>query len=284
MHSALSSKTHAPAGTAQVMGTPFVWVDAFTQSVFGGNPAAVCALETWLPDDRMQTMARQHGLSETAFLVRQPDGRWHIRWFTPAHEVDLCGHATLASAHVLFTQLSPKLQTVTFASRSGDLHVKRLDDGRLELDFPALDVTPVSNPTLTAALATALGVTPTQVFRTRDDLLAVFENAAQVRALAPQMAQVAALDARAVMATAPGDDGADFVSRFFAPRFGIPEDAVTGSAHCALAPLWAARLGRTQLVARQLSARGGQLWCDVRGPRVGIAGHAVTYLTGNVTF
>ncbi|WP_224364946.1 PhzF family phenazine biosynthesis protein [Hyalangium versicolor] len=251
-------------------------VDAFTSRVFGGNPAAVVPLEAWLPDETMQGIALENNLSETAFFVKEDSG-WRVRWFTPAQEVDLCGHATLAAAHVLFQHVSPGMERVEFASRSGPLVVTREGEW-LVMDFPARPPQPFSPP---PALAEALGATPREVQVSRD-WVAVFDSEAQVRALRPDMARLASLDVFAVTATAPGTD-VDFVSRFFAPRAGVPEDPVTGSAHCSLVPYWAKRLGKTRLMARQVSARGGELRCEEKGERVLIAGHAVLYLEGHIT-
>jgi PhzF family phenazine biosynthesis protein len=252
-------------------------VDAFASRVFGGNPAAVVPLETWLPDVTLQSIANENNLAETAFFVGT-DGRYRIRWMTPTSEVDLCGHATLASAWVVFNVLEPGRREVAFASNSGALSV-RAEGERLALDFPSRRPEPVPADALDA-VAAALGRRPSQLLASRD-YLAVFEAEADVRALAPDMARVAALDRMAVIATAPGAD-CDFVSRFFAPQVGVPEDPVTGSAHCTLVPYWAARLGRAGLFARQVSARGGELWCEDRGERVSIAGQAALYLTGTI--
>lgn len=256
------------------------WVDAFTDRVFAGNPAAVVPLDAWIPDALMQSVAAENGLSETVFFVRETDGgegAYAIRWFTPAAEIDLCGHATLASAHVLFTRLAPGLARVRFSSRSGPLDVER-DGGRIVLDFPSLPAEPCPAP---EGLAEALGREPSAVLRARA-LLAVFDDAAAVRALAPDMARLAAFPKVIVTAPAAPDDGCDFVSRFFAPALGVPEDPVTGSAHCTLVPYWAQRLGRTQFHARQVSRRGGELWCEDRGDRVRMGGRAVTYMTGEI--
>jgi PhzF family phenazine biosynthesis protein len=262
------------------MNPPFFWIDAFTDRVFAGNPAGVVPLERWLPDEVMQRIAFENGLSETAFFVRTGPGEFHLRWFTPATEVDLCGHATLASAHVLFRELGQPGNTVTFASRSGALPVRRQADDKLELDFPARPTTePGEAP---PALLRGLGLAPERIFRAPSRWLCVYPLPADVRNLQPDHALLAQVTPGRILVTAPGDGDCDFVSRFFAPDVGVPEDPVTGSAHCTLAPYWAARLGRTQLHARQVSARGGELWCELRGDRVGIAGRAVTYLRGTL--
>jgi PhzF family phenazine biosynthesis protein len=255
---------------------PLYQVDAFTSRVFGGNPAAVCPLEAWLPDAQLQAIALENNLSETAFFVKEPSG-WHLRWFTPTTEVDLCGHATLGAAYVLFHHLRPGLERVEFASRSGPLVVTR-DGDWLALDFPSRPPRPCAPP---AGLAEALGATPRETLAARD-LIAVFDSEAQVRALKPDMAKLAALEFFSVVPTAPGTD-ADFVSRFFGPRVGVPEDPVTGSSHCSLIPYWAQRLGKTSLFARQVSARGGELKCELQGERVRIAGRGVLYLEGQIT-
>ena len=253
------------------------WADAFTDKVFSGNPAAIVPLDHWLPDAIMQRIAFENGLAETAFFVPANEGRYHLRWFTPAVEVDLCGHATLASTFVLFTQLGFAGDTVTFDSRSGPLTVARRSNGLIELDFPSRPAQPRG---ICPPLNHALGAAPEHVAQARDTLC-VFACEEDVRALRPDFAALALHDAYAVIATAPGRD-CDFVSRFFAPRAGINEDPVTGSAHCTLVPYWAGRLGKTKLHARQVSARGGELWCELRGDRVGIAGRAVLYLRGEI--
>jgi len=251
-------------------------VDAFSSRVFAGNPAAVVPLESWLDDATLQAIASENNLSETAFLVRGSSG-YEIRWMTPAAEVDLCGHATLASAWVLFHELDPGRTEVTFQSKSGPLSVVARGD-RLALDFPSRPAEPA--PKLVEPLGEALGSLPSAALASRD-LMAVYEREEDVRSLRPDMEKVAAFDCTGVIATAPGD-GCEFVSRFFAPAFGIPEDPVTGSAHCTLVPYWAERLGETLLHARQISARGGDLYCELRGDRVEIAGHAVKYLDGTI--
>jgi PhzF family phenazine biosynthesis protein len=251
-------------------------VDAFASRVFAGNPAAVVPLERWLDDRTLQAIATENNLSETAFIVGEK-GDYHIRWLTPTDEVDLCGHATLASAWVVFHELERGRTEVSFRSQSGPLRVTAGGD-RLALDFPSRPPEP-ADATL-EALARALGARPQAALSSRD-AMAVYASEAEVRALAPDLAAVAALDRLGAIATAPGRD-CDFVSRFFAPSMGIPEDPVTGSAHCTLVPYWAKRLGKTRLFARQVSARGGELWCEDRGDRVSIAGHCVKYLEGTI--
>lgn len=250
-------------------------VDAFATEVFRGNPAAVMPLRRWFDDERLQALAVENNLSETAFLV--PHGEdFELRWFTPAAEIDLCGHATLASAFVLFTRLQPGRERVTFHTRSGPLTVER-EGERLVMDFPARPATPCEAPD---GLAKALGRAPAAVLRARD-LLAVYEREDEVRGLVPDFTAILALGVHGVIVTAPGGD-VDFVSRFFAPKMGVPEDPVTGSAHCTLAPYWAERLGRTTLRARQVSKRTGEVACELRGDRVRLGGGAVLYLEGTV--
>jgi PhzF family phenazine biosynthesis protein len=257
---------------------PCFQVDAFTRRPFAGNPAGVMPLEAWLPEATMQAVAAENAVAETAFFVRRADGDYDLRWFTPEVEVDLCGHATLASAFIVFDRLEPDRRAVRFHTRSGPLAVER-DGDALAMDLPARPPAPADDAV--AAVAAALGQRPAAVLRSRD-LLAVFEHADQVRGLAPDMAKVAALDTFAVIATAPGGDGVDFVSRFFAPAKGVPEDPVTGSAHATLVPYWAERLGKTRLRARQVSRRGGDLACELRGDRVQLTGHAILVKTGAV--
>ncbi len=255
------------------MRLPLFQIDAFTQRAFAGNPAAVMLLPAWLPDPILQSIALENALSETAFFVREGEG-FRIRWFTPACEVDLCGHATLASAFVLFTELEPGRAEVTFASASGPLSVRRRED-LLVLDFPSRPPQPLGP---VPGLGEALGAEPRELWKARD-IVAVLESEAQVRTLRPDMVRLAAIDAFAVIVTAPGEQ-ADFVSRFFAPRKGVPEDPVTGSAHTTLVPFWAQRLGRSRLRALQVGPRGGELFCEDRGERVDIAGRAVKVLEG----
>ncbi len=251
-------------------------IDAFASRAFTGNPAAVVPLDRWLPDATMQAIAAENNLSETAFFVGEK-GYFQIRWMTPTDEVDLCGHATLASAWVVFHEIEDGRTEVHFRSKSGPLRVTA-DGDRLALDFPSRPPEPADASS--AALAEALRARPRAVFASRD-YMAVFESEEEVRALNPDVARVAALDRMAVIATAPGRD-CDFVSRFFVPSLGIPEDPVTGSAHCTLVPYWSQRLGKTSLFARQVSARGGELWCENRGERVSIAGRCVKYLEGTI--
>lgn len=251
-------------------------VDAFTSELFKGNPAGVCILEgEWLPADLMQRIAAENNLSETAFIL--PQGRsFGLRWFTPALEIDLCGHATLASAFVLFTEYKWREQRVEFESKSGALSVARKGT-MLELDFPSRPGQPTEGP---QGLVDGLGHKPTKVLKARD-WMAVYESMEDVLAIKPDFKLLAGLPGGKVIVTAPGTD-VDFVSRFFAPGAGVDEDPVTGSAHCTLIPYWAARLGKTNLRARQVSARGGELFCELRGDRVGIGGHAVLYSSGQL--
>jgi len=260
------------------MQLPLHQVDAFASQVFRGNPAAVCPLDAWLPDSLLQAIALENNLSETAFLVPGGPGGadYELRWFTPVSEVDLCGHATLAAAHVVRAHLRPGLDAVRFHSpQSGALAVEP-DGERLALDFPARPGEPCDVP---EDLVRGLGRTPREVLAA-PYTMAVLDREEDVRGVEPDFAALARVD-RAVLITAPGRD-CDFVSRFFAPGYGIPEDPVTGSAHCTLVPYWSARLGREQLFARQVSARGGELWCQDRGARTRIAGHAVEYLVGRI--
>jgi len=258
------------------MKIPFYQVDAFTDHVFGGNPAAVCLLDQWPEDETMQAIAAENNLSETAFLVGS-GADYDLRWFTPALEIDLCGHATLASAYVIFTFLEPDLPTVRFQTASGELRVGR-DADLLVMDFPARPADPAGS---VAGLAEALGAAPAEVYGARD-IMAVFATEAEVRTMAPNFAALERIkDAFAVIVTAPGEE-VDFVSRFFAPNAGIPEDPVTGSAHCTLVPYWSTRLAKRKLHALQVSARGGELFCEDRGERVSLAGRAVLFAQGEL--
>jgi PhzF family phenazine biosynthesis protein len=262
------------------MAIPLLQVDAFTDRPFHGNPAAVCLLDAPRDDAWMQSVAAEMNLAETAFVVPL-DGGFGLRWFTPTVEVDLCGHATLATAHALWeTGRLAADRDALFDTRSGRLIASRRD-GLIELDFPS---TPAdAAPAFITNLAEALGASPAWAGRSIFDLMAVFGTAADVRALVPDMVRLAELPARGIIATAPADDGVhDFVSRFFAPASGVPEDPVTGSAHCALTPYWADRLGRTRLLGYQASARGGTVRVEQAGTRVRLAGHAVTVFTAEL--
>jgi PhzF family phenazine biosynthesis protein len=258
------------------MRLPIYQVDAFTENLFGGNPAAVVPLTNWLPSGLMQQIASENNLSETAFFI--PDGPdFHIRWFTPGTEVALCGHATLATAHVLFQHMQYQQESIHFHSKSGVLRVYQ-SNNKLVLDFPTDAVYEIeSDP----ALSDALGVSPLKSFRGRDDVLLVFKNEEQIHSMQPDFGLLARCEARGVIVSAPGD-ACDFVSRFFGPRVGINEDPVTGSAHTLLAPYWAKQLGKTELSAIQLSNRRGILHCSLRGDRIHIAGSAVSYLVGEI--
>jgi PhzF family phenazine biosynthesis protein len=260
------------------MRLPIYQVDAFTDRLFGGNPAAVVPLEGWLPDDTLLSIAAENNLAETAFFVRDGDG-WAIRWFTPVVEVDLCGHATLATAFVIATILEPGRKDILFNTRRAGPLTVTCEGERYTLDFPSRPPQPVVTPH--PDLIAGLGIEPVAVLAERDYLV-VYEDAATVAALRPDLTKLAGVDRFAVCVTAPGEGGVDFVSRFFAPAEGIPEDPVTGSAHCTLIPYWAERLGKTQLSARQISKRGGTLACELAGDRVKIGGQAVLYLEGGI--
>lgn len=263
------------------MSTPITWVDAFTDEPFAGNPAAICVLPGAAPEPWMQAIARELGLSETAFVHRE-GADWRLRWFTPTAEVDLCGHATLAAAHVLWSRDHvPAGSAIVFHTKSGPLHA-RARDSWIELDFPAEPAIAEEPP---ADLLDALGLgRAIWIGRNRLDWLVVLDREADVRGLAPDFARLKAIPARGVIVTAAADPGTswDFVSRYFAPAFGIDEDPVTGSAHCCLAPYWGERWGKTSLVGRQVSARGGTVMVERRGPRIALSGRAVTVLHGEL--
>lgn len=260
------------------MEIPIFQVDAFSPRVFSGNPAAVCPLDTWPPDSVLQAIAAENNLAETAFFTRN-DGRFHLRWFTPACEVDLCGHATLATAYVLLHELGEKSPLLRFDTKSGELTVSCQGD-RLALDFPSR---PPQIIDVDERLVTALGgPEPIEILGARDYLVR-YETEEQVRRLAPDMEGLKTIDRFAFIVTAPGSD-CDFVSRFFAPAKGIPEDPVTGSAHCTLIPYWAQQLCKTEFFARQISPRGGELFCKLLNNRVEIAGHAALFLKGTIKY
>lgn len=290
-------------------------IDAFTSRVFGGNPAAVVPLDAWLDDAVMQAIAAENNLSETAFFVpagapadagaatgagasvgagaamgaaaaaqpaaaKEPSGRYALRWFSPTVEVKLCGHATLATAHLLFTKLDPALREVRFETASGELGVAREGD-RLVLDFPRWQLRRLEG--VPEALEEGVGLPPEQVFitSTNDNLFALFASESEVRALEPDMRRLAELHPAGVVATARGTRS-DCVCRYFAPSYGIPEDPGTGSIHCGLAPFWSGELGKSRIHSLQLSKRGAELWCEVEPSRTRIAGRAVTYLEGSI--
>jgi PhzF family phenazine biosynthesis protein len=257
---------------------PIYIVDTFTKKRFSGNPAAVCPLSEWLDDDLLQSIASENNLSETAFFVKKGDF-YELRWFTPVVEVNLCGHATLASAHVLFQHLNYQNSKIIFQTKSGKLLIKRTQELYI-MDFPAIYATPQKSIKL---LEQCLRATPTEVLMGGEFYLAVFKNAAEIKKLDPDFVLMNKLE-KAVIATSKGSGEVDFVSRFFAPNFGIPEDPVTGSAHSALVPFWSGQLGKTTFYAQQLSKRGGELYCEYQGDRIIIGGKAITYSIGQIFF
>ena len=259
---------------------PIYQVDAFADAVFAGNPAAVCPLQAWLPDDRLQAIASENNLSETAFYVvsEREDADFDLRWFTPASEVPLCGHATLATAHVLLEVLGHPSDRIVFATRESGLLTVARSGNHLQMDFPTW---PLSPGEITEAKVAAIGARPTKLLSGTYDV-AVFETAEEVAALDPDMSALVREWDFALVCTAPGPDGLDFVSRMFVPAHGIPEDPVTGSAHCLLIPYWAEQLGKTEMVARQISKRGGTLHCALKDDRVTIAGSSALFLTGTI--
>lgn len=251
-------------------------VDAFAKRRFAGNPAAVMPMDSFPDDSLMQAIAAENNLAETAFLV--PDGDdYRLRWFTPTVEVPLCGHATLASAAVVMERLEPGRSSVTFHSASGPLIIRRADTGYI-MDFPVRLSERVDIP---PALAEALGVAPIEVYANEFNYLVLLESAKVLRQLAPDMPAIARLDRTGVIVTAPGDEGYDFISRYFAPAKGIPEDPVTGGAHTMLTPYWAKRLGKTEFRAFQASPRGGEIICRLLGDRIEMEGSCVFYLEGH---
>jgi predicted PhzF superfamily epimerase YddE/YHI9 len=270
-------------GMMKSMATPLFHVDAFTATPFAGNPAAVCPLESWLDDATLRSVAAENNLSETAYLVRRADD-YELRWFTPQCEVKLCGHATLAAAFVVLNHLQQERDLVKFETRwSGTLTVGR-DGDRLAMDFPVLR--PWICAERPADLLRGLGgaASPSSVLQIEDNYFVVYESEKDVRRVRPEFAALERLHPAGVAITAPGNDvEVDFVSRYFAPSYGIPEDPVTGSIHCSLTPYWAERLGKTQLHARQVSSRGGELWCEVAGARTIIKGNAVLTLQGTLS-
>lgn len=258
---------------------PIYQIDAFSEHRFGGNPAAVVPLQQWLDDALLQAIAAENNLSETAFLLAQDSDHYALRWFTPNSEVELCGHATLASAWYLFECTDTAAETLHFATRSGVLKARRSETG-IEIDLPARqsDI----DDSLMQPISAALGCRPSQT-RRGANAIALFESQAQIEALQPDMAAVAALHPLGLLVSAPGDEH-DFVSRYFAPSYGIDEDPVTGSAHADLMPIWSERLGRSQLRARQLSGRGGELHCRLQQDRVFLSGQCALYMSGQIRF
>jgi PhzF family phenazine biosynthesis protein len=257
--------------------SPIFQIDAFASQLFAGNPAAVMPMKRFPDEATMQAVAAENNLAETAFLIPEKND-YRLRWFTPATEVPLCGHATLASAAVVMERLEPGRTSVTFHTASGPLMVKRIN-GRYVMDFPARPSEPVLAPT---GLTKALGMIPVEVFANVFNYMAVLETPRALRDLVPDMAAIAKLDRPGLIVTAPGDGKYDFISRYFAPAKGIPEDPVTGAAHCMLCPYWAKRLGKTDFVAFQASRRGGEMLCQLLGDRVELEGSCVFYLEGEV--
>lgn len=257
------------------MKLPIYQVDAFASSVFRGNPAAVCPLESWLPDATLQAIAAENNLAETAFFVRENTGTYHLRWFTPTIEVPLCGHATIAGGYVLYNELGYTGESIRFMSKKGELLLTRRDS-QYVLNFPAYSLEPLSSAP--DGLIEAIGATPLEIYRTELNYLVRFANEAEVRALRPDFHR---FHNDGIIATAPGKHY-DFVSRYFAPFAGIYEDPVTGSAHCSLTPYWAKQTGKTTFRAYQASERGGELHCSLHGERVHIAGAAALYLKGEI--
>lgn len=254
-------------------------IDAFAERVFSGNPAAVCVLDSWLEDGLMQQIAAENNLAETAFVVKN-NNQYDIRWFTPEIEVDLCGHATLASAFVLFKYYKHKTDTINlFSARSGMLNVQKETNGTLTLDFPTDEIVEVES---VALINEALGIIPQQTFKGKTDYMVICKNQEEVERIIPNYFILDKVDTRGVIVTAQGNE-VDFISRFFAPLCGIPEDPVTGSAHTTLTPFWASVLNKTTFIAKQLSKRGGSLYCEYLGDRVKISGNAVSYLEGEIT-
>ncbi|WP_036151181.1 PhzF family phenazine biosynthesis protein [Maribacter forsetii] len=253
-------------------------IDAFTSKLFGGNPAAVCILEKWLETDLMQKIAAENNLAETAYAVKKDD-HYELRWFTPEIEVDLCGHATLATAFTLYNYYGYNENTLRFISpRSGELLVQKSESGLLTMDFPTDDLTPVSEQT---NISKAVGKQPVETYKGKTDYMLIYQSQAEIEAIVPNFHLLNELDCRGVIITAKGNE-VDFVSRFFAPQCGIPEDPVTGSAHTTLTPYWSEKLNKKTLSAKQLSERGGDIQCEYLGDRVKISGNGVCYLVGEI--
>jgi len=266
------------------LGIPIWQVDAFATRAFTGNPAAVCLLDEYPDDGWLQNVASEMNLSETAFVVStDTPGSFDLRWFTPAAEVDLCGHATLATAHVLIeSRLVAKEHAIRFRTRSGELRCKQNGE-RITLDFPATPLTGPAEQQVAEQVRASLGIGAAEVMRSKFDLVAIVENEQAVRSLRPDFNQMKNIQSRGIIATAKSeDDHIDFVSRFFAPQHQIDEDPVTGSAHCCLTPYWAKQLGKTKLHAYQASQRGGTLHCKMLGDRVHLTGSALTVMKGHL--
>lgn len=260
------------------MQVPIFQIDAFTSTLFGGNPASVCPLEAWLPDRTLQAIAIENNQAETAFFVPREEGSFHLRWFTPEIEMDLCGHATLAAAHVLFEELGNAEDQILFATQSGNLIVRKKEDF-LEMNFPVRVPEPAILPDV---IRQSLNIPPLEVWKARDYLL-LYAKEEDILAIKPDIALMNQIniDPGGVIVTARGNE-VDFVSRFFTPQAVIFEDPVTGSAHCSLVPFWADRLEKTELHARQISRRGGELFCRLEEDRVYMRGNAITYLRGTI--
>ena len=273
------SATYRRHGRIAAMRIPLFHVDAFTDRAFSGNPAAVCLLDRWLDDEWLRKVAAENNLSATAFLVPRGD-RYDLRWFTPLCEVRLCGHATLAAGYIVFECLQPAKDTVLFETRFGGTLTVRRNETLLSMDFPAFVPKLCSTPP--TALFEALGATPAEMFEANDTYIAVFEDSGAIENLQPNLELLKRLHPFAVAITAP-DNVADFASRYFAPSYGVPEDPVTGSLHCVLAPYWSGRLGKSRMHARQFSERGGELWCEVSGDRVILQGNAVLTMRGTLS-
>jgi PhzF family phenazine biosynthesis protein len=258
-------------------------IDAFAEKPFEGNPAAVVPLESWLDEPQMRRIANENNLAETAFIVRETHGRYSLRWFTPTTEVDLCGHATFASAWLLFAEIDPSLNSVSFETRSGTLVVERGAGDRHAMSLPSDIVAPLNDSRMAEEIGEALGAQRPAELHTGRNLLAVFRDASEIRGIngPGDVARVIPTD-KGLIVTARGDDGHDFISRYFAPHHGVPEDPVTGSAHCALTPFWAKRLGKKNLRARQVSARGGDLVCTDAGTRTILSGACALYMRGEI--
>lgn len=260
-------------------------IDAFAEQPFEGNPAAIVPLESWLDDTLMQRIANENNLAETAFIVRESDGHYGLRWFTPTTEVDLCGHATFASAWLLFKEVDSTLNSVSFETRSGTLTVERGADGRHSMSLPSDNLAPLNDPSLAEEIGETLGTRPPAELHTGKNIFAVFRQASEIRGIkGPGDVAKAIPKDKGLIVTAQGDGRNDFISRYFAPHHGVAEDPVTGSAHCALTPFWARRLGKKTMHARQVSPRGGDLTCTDAGDRTVLSGACSLYLRGEIEF